>query len=1119
MSSRGRRVASDEDAARSDDASEEDAEDEEEAAVAAPDLLGKAPASAGGDDGSSSSEDEEDEEALFDETHTVEEMLARMEHAGGPKPYEVLAARKRAAAEKSFRAEMSRRGIDASAADLSSGYGASELLDMHALDKEEMLAKNPQFALFLGAARKGSGSSAPKGSLGRGRSKKPRLTRKRAYQGEADKKLAEANMLYTRGEPGFSEAIALLHDVVRLTGGNAPDPYLTLASINEELGRAKNAFEYRLIAAHLTPRQLEPWMQCAAMSRELGEPRQALYCLAEAQKIAADDLEIRWAQAELYAEIGEPRRALEQLSRVFAEEPRSAQVAERLARTHETLGDAPAAASLLDDFLARDPARGATSSLVELALRLKTPPDADDDALRRALAFVAKHARFVRANERADRDAATVGDAERAARDAALSRGLSDDAADAAARAAAEAARATVAGLGPADVSLALATRWGATLARLGRVAEAREAHFERLRAECASRGFDRETAPLLAQAAEACVASGTLAGFAEAEALLSTLCAAEAAAKLPKPAFDVPETWATMATCARRRAEAEARTDDNRVERLGLGPDGVGDANDVPSYSERGDLATIAFYRSVLARHPRSFDAKAALAEALLRVGRDREVLASMPAADELAGLSARDALRALALRRAAGSDDDFLAVALPLVRFSAARAASTGASTGASGAAAGPPGAPVGGSDVDPSGLFQGYRARDRRRPEKRRRDEEDAARASAAERARRAAEAAVAETAANVSAAAAARRDRDRSPGDGDDDAGTGTARSEAPAASSAPAAASFPAASAPAASASALVSESGAFGLILMVAHAAYRRGNFAECLATVDATLERCKLSLHRQSALRHLRACACEATGDARGATESAKATCAAHPRSAEAWHALHRNAVAAGEVNRLVRFVERAVDAEMMSDDREKEANERAEKAAGGEEEETEEEETEEARKRRIGAAPLLTATAAFRASGKPSDWTGAFADLLRAASFAPGEAAPALLAASAASRLAAFRASARGSSDASRRNWAALGAALANKFAAIRGEQGNAREGWYALAKTAHRLGVPRVAAAMYERCLSERPSEAGGESADPRMEAAHNLALIYRAAGEDHLARRVLREHAVV
>ena len=420
--SRGRRVASDEDAARSDDASEEDAEDEEEAAVAAPDLLGKAPASAGGDDGSSSSEDEEDEEALFDETHTVEEMLARMEHAGGPKPYEVLAARKRAAAEKSFRAEMSRRGIDASAADLSSGYGASELLDMHALDKEEMLAKNPQFALFLGAARKGSGSSAPKGSLGRGRSKKPRLTRKRAYQGEADKKLAEANMLYTRGEPGFSEAIALLHDVVRLTGGNAPDPYLTLASINEELGRAKNAFEYRLIAAHLTPRQLEPWMQCAAMSRALGEPRQALYCLAEAQKIAADDLEIRWAQAELYAEIGEPRRALEQLSRVFAEEPRSAQVAERLARTHETLGDAPAAASLLDDFLARDPARGATSSLVELALRLKTPPDADDDALRRALAFVAKHARFVRANERADRDAATGGDAERA-RDAAFRAG------------------------------------------------------------------------------------------------------------------------------------------------------------------------------------------------------------------------------------------------------------------------------------------------------------------------------------------------------------------------------------------------------------------------------------------------------------------------------------------------------------------------------------------------------------------------------------------------------------------------------------------------------------------------------------------------------------------------
>ena len=219
---------------------EDEEEDEEEDEMFSPASLprvsrqGSKPAAPDpAEDAYEDEEDEEDEEDVFDDDNTVDDILRRMEGTSGPAPYEILAERKRLAAkanEEAFRQELARHGIKAPA-DLSKEYGAAELLDRHMLDKEALLAANPAFKMFLGAAQ---GASVPRGSLGRGRSKKPRRTRKRVTEGEAERKLGEANLLYTQGESHYQRAVELLFEVIRLSP-NTPDPWHTLATIHEEL--------------------------------------------------------------------------------------------------------------------------------------------------------------------------------------------------------------------------------------------------------------------------------------------------------------------------------------------------------------------------------------------------------------------------------------------------------------------------------------------------------------------------------------------------------------------------------------------------------------------------------------------------------------------------------------------------------------------------------------------------------------------------------------------------------------------------------------------------------------------------------------------------------------------
>ena len=243
---------------RRDEEEEEEDEDEEEDDAPPPPRFpasrGKAPAAP--DPAEDAYEDEEDEEDEEDVSTTTPPWTTFFDGWKDERPRAVRDPRRAQAPggqgeEEAFRQELARHGIKAPA-DLSKEYGAAELLDRHMLDKEALLAANPAFKMFLGAAQ---GASVPRGSLGRGRSKKPRRTRKRVTEGEAERKLGEANLLYTQGESHYQRAVELLFEVIRLSP-NTPDPWHTLATIHEELGDERKALDFLMIAVQLTPKDL-----------------------------------------------------------------------------------------------------------------------------------------------------------------------------------------------------------------------------------------------------------------------------------------------------------------------------------------------------------------------------------------------------------------------------------------------------------------------------------------------------------------------------------------------------------------------------------------------------------------------------------------------------------------------------------------------------------------------------------------------------------------------------------------------------------------------------------------------------------------------------------------------
>lgn len=100
--------------------------------------------------------------------------------------------------------------------------------------------------------------------------------------------------------------------------------------------------------------------------------------------------------------------------------------------------------------------------------------------------------------------------------------------------------------------------------------------------------------------------------------------------------------------------------------------------------------------------------------------------------------------------------------------------------------------------------------------------------------------------------------------------------------------------------------------------------------------------------------------------------------------------------------------------------------------------------------------------------------------------------------------------------------------------QFAALQeyaSKRENPQEAAYNIGRAAHQLGLLHLAAPFYEKALACKPPPDGPEHRgaansggtrqkyDLTCEAAHNLALLYKATGAQALARQVMLEYLVI
>ncbi|XP_069681894.1 general transcription factor 3C polypeptide 3-like isoform X1 [Periplaneta americana] len=127
--------------------------------------------------------------------------------------------------------------------------------------------------------------------------------------------MGEANLRYARGEREL--AVKMCLEIIRQVP-TAPEPFQTLAVLYEELGAPDKSLQFALIAAHLSPHDVEQWIRLAVMSEEQGDMKQAITCYSKA--IAADpsNIEIHMKRGMLLEQIGDRKTALRGYQRLLS---------------------------------------------------------------------------------------------------------------------------------------------------------------------------------------------------------------------------------------------------------------------------------------------------------------------------------------------------------------------------------------------------------------------------------------------------------------------------------------------------------------------------------------------------------------------------------------------------------------------------------------------------------------------------------------------------------------------------------------------------------------------------------------------------------------------------------
>ncbi|WVN89418.1 uncharacterized protein L203_104641 [Cryptococcus depauperatus CBS 7841] len=129
--------------------------------------------------------------------------------------------------------------------------------------------------------------------------------------------LGQANMAYLMEQ--HEEAIKHYLEVIRL------DPYVpaawkTLSSCYREMGNEEAARQMRFLGAHLDD-ESETWRDLAQDFRQLGQLDQAVYCLRKALKFELGEVDLLWELGSIYRIQGQKTRGSNVFRQMLAVEP------------------------------------------------------------------------------------------------------------------------------------------------------------------------------------------------------------------------------------------------------------------------------------------------------------------------------------------------------------------------------------------------------------------------------------------------------------------------------------------------------------------------------------------------------------------------------------------------------------------------------------------------------------------------------------------------------------------------------------------------------------------------------------------------------------------------------
>eukprot|EP00842_Homolaphlyctis_polyrhiza_P002497 jgi/Hompol1/3248/HPOL_006427-RA len=161
----------------------------------------------------------------------------------------------------------------------------------------------------------------------------------------------QANLAYAMGN--HAESIEHLHEVIRQYP-TALQAWLTLAMVHESVGDRAKTHQCYLMAAHLSPKDVDLWRKLAQLATEMEDSFQTIYCLNQIVRIDPLDAESQWSRALLHRDLGRFELAVEGFQAVHRIFPENVDVIKELARIYVQLEDQRQAIRLFEEMMAAD---------------------------------------------------------------------------------------------------------------------------------------------------------------------------------------------------------------------------------------------------------------------------------------------------------------------------------------------------------------------------------------------------------------------------------------------------------------------------------------------------------------------------------------------------------------------------------------------------------------------------------------------------------------------------------------------------------------------------------------------------------------------------------------------